>query len=300
MGCLSGVRQENLYLAIRDVHREKQYPVIRLCRILKLNRSSYYKWLRRQESQSEAENKQVIGWIRELYEEQNGILGYRQMTITINREKHCHYNVKRIHRLMQLLHLKSVCRRKRASYIPSTPETTAENLLNRQFYADAPNMKWLTDVTEFKYYVGPVVKKLYLSAILDLFDRRIVAYRIGTSNNNDLVFRNFDEAVALHPDAHPLFHSDRGFQYTNKQFKARLDAAGMTQSMSRVGRCIDNGPMEGFWGILKSEMYYLRKFCSEDELRMAIENYIVFYNTRRYQKRLHCMTPMEFHNAFAA
>jgi len=97
-----------------------------------------------------------------------------------------------------------------------------------------------------------------------------------------------------------LFHSDRGFQYTNKKFKEKPDAASMTQSMSRVGRCIDNRPMEGFWGILKSEMYYLRKFTSENELRQAIENYIHFYNTRRCQKRLRCMTPMEFHNAFAA
>lgn len=124
--------------------------------------------------------------------------------------------------------------------------------------------------------------------------------KIGNSNNNELVFSNFDEALALHPDAHPLFHSDRGFQYTNKTFRAKLIAAGMEQSMSRVGRCIDNGPMEGFWGILKSEMYYIKKFTSEAELHQAIENYIYFYNTRRYQKRLRCMTPMEFHHAATA
>ncbi len=105
------------------------------------------------------------------------------------------------------------------------------------------------------------------------------------------------KAVAKHPDAHPLFHSDRGFQYTSKMFRAKLDQAKMVQSMSRVGRCIDNGPMEGFWGILKSEMYYLKKFTDEQDLIDAIEQYIHFYNTKRYQKRLHCMTPMEFHAA---
>ncbi len=94
------------------------------------------------------------------------ILGYRQMTITINREYHTNYNIKRIRRLMRILHLQSVCRKKRYNYIKSTPEFTAENILNREFYADAPNEKWLTDVTEFKYYVGVEVKKLYLSAIL--------------------------------------------------------------------------------------------------------------------------------------
>lgn len=114
-------------------------------------------------------------------------------------------------------------------------------------------------------------------------------------NNNQLVFETFDEALANNPNAHPLFHSDRGFQYTSKVFHQKLIKAGMRQSMSRVGRCIDNGPMEGFWGILKSEMYYLRKFTDEQELISAIEHYIYFYNTKRYQKRLHCMTPMEFH-----
>ena len=144
------------------------------------------------------------------------------------------------------------------------------------------------------------MKKLYLSAIFDLYDRRIVAYKIGLSNNNQLVFDTFDEAVSLNPNAHPLFHSDRGFQYTSKSFHSKLMNARMRQSMSRVGKCIDNGPMEGSWGILKSEMYYLKKFTSQEELTDAIESYIFFYNTRRFQKKLHCMTPMEFHHAYAA
>lgn len=180
------------------------------------------------------------------------------------------------------------------------PEVTAENVLNREFNADAPNEKWLTAVTEFKYYVGTEVRKVYLSAIFDIYDRRIVSYKIGTSNNNQLVFDTFDEAVAGNPSAHPLFHSDREFQYTNKTFHNMLMEAGMRQSMSRVGRCIDNRPMEGFWGILKSEMYYLRKFSSKEELTKAIEEYIEFYNTKRYQLKLKCMTPMEYYSAAAA
>lgn len=297
---VSGVRQECAYIAISYLHATEHYPIQKLCAILHLNRSSYYKWKKRVPSMSQMTNEQLISWIKELYEEQNGILGYRQMTITINRIHNTNYNKKRIYRLMQILHIKSVCRIKKKTYIPSTPETVAENVLNREFYADAPNEKWLTDVTEFKFYVGPETKKLYLSAIFDLYDRRIVAYKIGLSNNNQLVFDTFDEAVAQNPDAHPLFHSDRGFQYTSKTFYNKLMEAKMRQSMSRVGKCIDNGPMEGFWGILKSEMYYLRKFTSQEELTAAIENYIFFYNTGRYQKKLLCMTPMEFHLAYAA
>lgn len=291
------VRQEPSYLAIQYLHETKKYPVSKLCTALHIPRCSYYKWRKRTKNSNELLNEQIIEWIKALYIEENGILGYRQMTIAINRIHNTTYNVKRIRRLMRALHLRSVCRKKRYNYTPSTPEITAENILNRKFYADSPNEKWLTDVTEFKWYEGPVVHKLYLSAILDLYDRRIVAYKIGTSNNNKLVFDTLDEAVTKHPNAHPLFHSDRGFQYTSKVFRAKLDKAKMVQSMSRVGRCIDNGPMEGFWGILKSEMYYLRKFTNEQELTTAIENYILFYNTKRYQKRLRCMTPMEFHAA---
>ena len=297
---VSGVRQEDSYIAIRYLHETEKYPVKKLCAILGINRSSYYKWSKREPSTKQMENEEIISWIKELYEERNGILGYRQMTITINRVHNVSYNKKRIRRLMQILDLKSVCRIKKKTYIPSTPETEADNVLNRKFYADAPNEKWLTDVTEFKYYVGPEVRKLYLSAILDLYDKRIVAYNIADSNNNQLVFDNFDEAVALNPDAHPLFHSDRGFQYTNMTFYNKLQAAKMRQSMSRVGRCIDNGPMESFWGMLKSEMYYLRRFTDRDDLIQAIDNYIYFYNNSRYQKRLRCMTPMEFHYAYAA
>lgn len=297
---VSGVRQEDSYIAIRYLHETKKYPVKKLCAIVGINRSSYYKWSKREPSTKQLENEEIITWIKELYEEQNGILGYRQMTITINRVHNVSYNKKRIRRLMQILGLKSVCRIKKKTYIPSTPEMEADNVLNREFYAAAPNEKWLTDVTEFKYYVGPEIRKLYLSAILDLYDKRIVAYKIGDSNNNQLVFDNFDEAVALNPDAHPLFHSDRGFQYTSKTFHNKLQAAKMRQSMSRVGRCIDNGPMESFWGMLKSEMYYLHRFTDREALILAIENYIHFYNTVRFQKRLRCMTPMEFHYAYAA
>ena len=297
---VSGVRQEDSYIAIRYLHDTEKYPVCQLCAVLNINRSSYYKWLKRKPSTNQVQNEGILSWIKELYEEQNGILGYRQMTITINRVHKVCYNKKRIRRLMQILGLKSVCRIKKRSYIPSTPETEAENVLNREFYADAPNEKWLTDVTEFKYYIGTEIRKLYLSAILDLYDKRIVAYKISDSNNNQLVFDNFDEAVALNPDAHPLFHSDRGFQYTSITFYNKLQAAKMRQSMSRVGRCIDNGPMESFWGMLKSEMYYLQKFTDRDELILAIENYIHFYNNIRYQRRLRYMTPMEFHYAYAA
>ena len=143
--------------------------------------------------------------------------------------------------------------------------------------------------------MGPAVHKVYLSAILDLCDRRIVAVAIRDTNDNALVYEMFDRAVAENPDAHPLFHSDRGFQYTTQVFHDKLSAAGMTQSMSRVGKCIDNGPMEGFWGILKRERYYGRRFTSREDLIWMIEDYIAYYNSRRLQRGLGVLTPFEKH-----
>ena len=273
-----------------------------MCVALNLNRSSYYKWKSRKASKSELLNVQITEYVKEFYEESNGVLGYRQMCININREKidelPRRINVKRVRRIMHILGLKSVIRRKRPDYVKSTPEITAENILNRDFKATVPFEKWLTDVTEFKYYVGPEVKKLYLSAILDLYDRRIIAYKIGDSNNNELVFTTFDKATSLYPNAKPIFHSDRGFQYTNKVFHQKLMDAGMSQSMSRVGKCIDNGPMEGFWGILKRERYYGKRFSSREELVAMIENYIYYYNNERYQRRFGVLTPMEKHESY--
>lgn len=178
------------------------------------------------------------------------------------------------------------------------PQFLAENILNREFYADAPNQKWLTDVTEFKYYIGLEKHKVYLSAILDLYDRRIVAYVIRDTNNNPLVFDTFDQAIANNPGAHPLCHSDRGFQYTNRVFHNKLEAAGMTQSMSRVAKCIDNGPMEGFWGILKRERYYGRRFTDRESLVSMIETYIEYYNNKRLQRNLGVLTPMEKYKSY--
>ena len=146
---------------------------------------------------------------------------------------------------VHIVGLLAVIRRKRPAYRRCTPEATAENILNREFTANAVNKKWCTDVTEMKY--GARGEKAYLSAILDLKSRDIVSFAIGRHNNNQLVFETFNLAIQKYPDAHPLFHSDRGFQYTSKQFKDMLEKQGMRQSMSRVGRCIDNGPMEGFW-----------------------------------------------------
>lgn len=229
-------------------------------------------------------------------------MGYRRIRDDLERYHEINANDKRVLRICRIKGIKSTikyasneCTRQAAN-----PQFIAENILNRKFSAEAPNQKWLTDVTEFKYYIGIEVRKIYLSAILDLYDRRIVSYVIGDSNNNPLVFETFERAIAENPGATPLCHSDRGFQYTNRVFHAKLDAAGMKQSMSRVAKCIDNGPMEGFWGIIKRERYYGRRFTDKNTLISMIEDYIEYYNNKRLQRNLGVLTPMEKHNSYLA
>ena len=248
-----------------------------------------------------AQNEKLASVIEHIHEESPD-KGYRRIRDDLEHDYGVHVNDKRVLRICRARDIRSTV--KYASHSctrrAKNPQCLAENLLNRQFRADKPNEKWLTDVTEFRWYEGMEVHKLYLSAILDLYDRRIVSYVVKERNDNALVFKTFDKAVQANPDAHPLFHSDRGFQYTNRTFHHKLETAGMTQSMSRVAHCIDNGPMEGFWGILKRERYYGRRFTSKQKLVTMIHAYIRYYNNRRVQRNLGILTPMEKYNNFLA
>ena len=290
---LGKVRFESTYLAIQYFHTEKGYSIRWMCALLGISKAAYYKWQHRSIPQAEQETLLLAELIREYDEQYNHILGYRRMTAWINRLNGTHYSKNRVHRIMKAIGIHSIIRKQPKKYKKTVPERTAENVLKRDFNASAPNKKWVTDVTEFKWYEGAVCHKIYLSAILDLYDRSVVSYVISRRNDNRLVFQTFEKAIENNPDAKPIFHSDRGFQYTGPVFQSKLNRQGMEQSMSRVGHCIDNGPTEGFWGIIKSEMYYLQTFTDEKSLRSAIDEYIHFYNYERFQERFENRTPME-------
>jgi transposase InsO family protein len=296
---LSLIRHEQVYLAIKAENDEHGYPISALCKVGNVSRAAYYKWLHRGIPAYETENKRIADEIEKIHTESPD-KGYRRIRDDLERYHDIKVNDKRVLRICRKKGIKSTikyanngCTRQAAN-----PQFIAENILNREFSADAPNQKWLTDVTEFKYYVDQEIHKIYLSAILDLYDRRIVSYVISDSNNNPLVFDTFDAAIVANPGATPLCHSDRGFQYTNRLFHAKLEAAGMTQSMSRVAKCIDNGPMEGFWGIIKRERYYGKRFKDKASLVTMIEEYIEYYNNRRLQRNLGVLTPIEKHNNY--
>lgn len=273
---------------MRDKHAERGWAVRRLCRIVGILTESYYKWTHRKETEKERQDWELSQIVLEYFERSGHELGYRQMAIQINYFNQTHYNPKRTRRLMRLMGIASCIRRKRKGYIKSTPQVTAENVLNREFKADRPNQKWVSDVTEF--HVDGI--KLYLCGIKDLCDGSIVSHHHSRINDNRLVYTTFDKAVEANPDAKPLVHSDRGFQYTHKDFRKRLDRIHATHSMSRVGRCIDNSPMESFWGTLKCEMKHMFPYRTIDELIRSIELYISYYNNERCQKKRKGLPPM--------
>ena len=175
-------------------------------------------------------------------------------------------------------------RRSKYTYTKSTPEETAENILARKFNADVPNEKWCTDVTEIK--VPLTGEKLYISPVIDLYDRYPVGFAVSERNNAILTDQALETAHEAYPEATPLYHSDRGFQYTRAAFTNKLKHYKMTQSMSRVSRCIDNGPCEGFQGLFKDILFILYpNIQSKEEMMQAIYGTLDYYINEYPQKR---------------
>ena len=164
----------------------------------------------------------------------------------------------------------------------------APNLLNRDFYAQKPNEKWVTDVTEFSLFG----KKLYLSPILDLHSGYLVSYTISERPVLSMVTDMLNKAFINIPDnTNLILHSDQGWQYQHKQYQRMLRNKGIRQSMSRKGNCLDNAVMENFFGILKSELLYLQKFESMEQFKQELEDYLDYYNNRRIKTKLKGLPP---------
>lgn len=195
---------------------------------------------------------------------------------------------------MVILGLKALkrCKRKYSSYKGAIGKV-ADNLINREFKADKPNEKWYTDVTEFNLRG----EKIYLSSILDGFNQEIISYNTSKSPNleqiNDMLNKAFDRNINLDG---LIFHSDQGWQYQHISYQQRLKDKGIKQSMSRKGNSIDNGLMENFFGILKTEMFYNQeyKYKTLDDLISAIDDYIYYYNHDRIKEKLKGLSPVNY------
>jgi putative transposase len=229
--------------------------------------------------------------VTEIFEKNHGRYGHRRIHTEMLKQG---WTVakKTVLKLMRSLRL--VCkvrRKKRYNSYQSEQGRVAPNVLNREFEADAPNRKWVTDVTEFS--VGD--RKLYLSPVMDLFDRQIISYSIGTSPNLELTNTSLRKALAtLEGGQQPLVHSDQGFQYQHASWRNLLQGAGAIQSMSRKGNCYDNAVTENFFGHLKEELFHRVRFLSTDALAPQLKEYIRWYNTERISTKLEGLSPVQY------
>ena len=229
--------------------------------------------------------------VTEIFETNHGRYGHRRVHTELL--KHGWTVAKKtVLKLMQALGLAcKVRRRKRYNSYQGEQGAVAPNVLNREFEAEAPNQKWVTDVTEFS--VGD--RKLYLSPVMDLFDRQIISYSLGLSPNLALTNDSLREALTcLQPGQQPLVHSDQGFQYRHASWRTLIEGAGAVQSMSRKGNCYDNAVIENFFGHLKEELFHRVRFLNTDALAPAIEEYIHWYNTKRISTKLEGLSPVQY------
>lgn len=268
-----------------------QYSLKLLLGVLHMSKSSYFY----QEVAMSAPDKyaEVRGKIKQAFDESSNRYGYRRIHAVLKNES-VTISEKVVRRLMKKegLIVKSVKKRKYNSYkgeiTPAVP-----NVIQRNFHADAPNKKWLTDITEFAIPAG----KVYLSPIIDCFDRLPVAWTIGTSPNADLVNEMLDMAVTtLKADEHPILHSDRGCHYRWPGWIERMEAAGLTRSMSKKGCSPDNSACEGFFGRLKNEMFYGHSWqdVTIDEFIKTLDDYIHWYSEERIKVSLGGVSPTQY------
>jgi putative transposase len=251
-------------------------------------RSSFY--YHQKQWQSSDKYQLIKELIKSIYNKHKGRYGYRRVTDELN-NKVIVINHKTVFRLMDLLGLKSIVRVKKYKSYKGEHGKIAPNILERNFKAAAPNQKWATDVTEFNV----AGNKLYLSPIIDLFNQEIISYELTERPVFDQVAVMLKKAFKKIPNnTNLILHSDQGWQYQMKYYQHLLKKKGITQSMSRKGNCLDNAIIENFFGILKSELFYTKKFKSIDELKKEIKKYISYYNNERIKSNLNKMSPIKY------
>lgn len=262
-----------------------------LLKLAEMPRSTFYYHLKnlKRDDKYKVEKDEILS----IFHENKGRYGYRRITLEMRNRGYV-INHKTVARLMKIMGLQSIQRPKRKynSY-RGTIGKIADNLLNRDFNATKPNEKWATDVTELKVND----EKLYLSPILDLFNGEVISFNLSRHPVFNQVVDMLEKAFKKIPDNTSLIlHSDQGWQYQMKQYQYLLEKKGIRQSMSREGNCLDNGVAENFFGILKSELYYIKEkeYKNIEELEKDIIEYIEYYNNRRIKSKLKGMSPVQY------
>jgi putative transposase len=270
----------------------KEYPVKRMCLVLGVDESSFYKWRKRLPSAHQAQDEALTEQIQLAYENNQRVYGSPRIHIEL-REQGIHVGRKRVARLMREQGVSAKPKRRRVRTTDSQhSDPVAPNLLKQQFEASEPNEKWLTDITAIWTAEG----WLYVAALLDVCSRRGVGWSMSEQRDEQLVTAAFQMAVlSKRPKAGRLHHSDRGSQYTSLGYQALLKQYGIQVSMSRKGNCYDNAMMESFFGTLKEECVERQRFASRQEARTALFLYVeTFYNRKRRHSSLGYVSPMDF------
>lgn len=255
------------------------FSVTKMCQTMKVSRSGYYAFLKRPESNRSKRQREVLGRIKVIHKESYEIYGAPSITFELN-ETGTRVSRGMVARLMSKNGIRSKIRKKYKATTDSNHNLpVAGNILNRDFSTDARGKKWVSDIT----YIGTDEGWLYLAGILDLFDGAIVGWSMDSRMNKTLVIDTLNEACRRrNPQPGLLLHSDRGSQYCSKEYQKELKNRKIVCSMSRKGNCWDNAPMESFWGKLKTEWLYGKRFRTREEAKQAVFEYIeLFYNRKR-------------------
>ncbi|MFJ1107224.1 MULTISPECIES: IS3 family transposase [Bacillus] len=274
---------------------KRKYPVIWLTNFAGVHRSSYYKWVHTKSMnnirlESDKRLKKVIQSIHLKHKE----YGYPRMKIALEEEGYF-INHKKVYRLMSELNIQSIIRKKRR-FFKGNYSNTFPNVLNREFKDRQQNEALVTDITYLRFQEG----FRYLSVVQDIYNNEVVSWKISKRNDNELVLDTIEMLAQKRDVRGTILHSDQGFQYTSHAYNKRLLDLGIIGSHSRKGNCHDNACIESFFSHFKSEMLYLNHFKTEADLIQAIEEYIYFYNYKRFQKRLNHRAPIEYRISMAA
>jgi len=257
-------------------YNKEKYGVSMMCQFFEVSRSGYYDWQKRRGA---PDKDKVLGeLIRKCQSATRQTYGYRRVKLWLLRETGLVVNSKAVLRLMRKYNLLAEIRRPRPLYMRQQKMNTYEDKLNRDFRADAPNQKWVTDIS----YIHTKEGVLYLSAIKDLYDNFIVSYDMGTAQDNALIYRTMQKAKKEVANG-LILHSDQGSQYTSPGYFDLSKQYGILPSMSRAGTPLDNAPIESFFGILKTECIYRQKIQTIRQAQSLVNDYIYFYNHERLQ-----------------
>jgi putative transposase len=271
--------------------KKAEHTVTILCRCMRVTRSGFYAWCRRPESQHARDDRRLKVLVRASFEENKHRYGSPRVHEDLI-EQHERVSRKRVVRLMQEEGLKArVRKRYKLTTMSDHDQPVADNLLDRQFEAEAPNQRWVGDTTEF---VIGTSGKLYLAVILDLFSRFVVGWAVSAVNDRYLTIKALEMALKRRcPESGLLHHSDQGSTYASEDYQGVLEARGIICSMSRRGNCYDNAVMESFFSTVKSEL--ADQFASHGDAKMELFDYIeVFYNQRRRHSTLGQISPAAF------